>query len=956
MDALMAAYRDLGGKPSPRPTHNPCPLCEDKSGFSLWEENGLALWKCHSKCAGLSGTIVDLLMHGRKLDAGAAIQEALTKYGNAAQAQPKSNAKPPKSKEGRYFPDALQLRDWWAEIFAKDGFKPQFEWKYERRTPTGGFEPALLILRFKHPETGKKEMRPNRFVGNGWRIGLGEWGKEGSRLPLYNLRALDKADPESTLHVVEGEKCADALLRAGLLVTTPAMGSSNAKGTEWLDAARFASVVIWKDLDAPAVLLKDGTRIVCKRFEKAAGEDGVFEFTDATGATGRLKADEIESLARAGDKFAADVAGLIKAAALAAGRVAPAVAVVDLRSEGLTDGEDVADLVERWEAEGKDAEALKAGLEDVADRRALPTDGLAYDGWEPVEPLDFAELARNNTNCISNYRFEKKDAKDDASGSPAFRAADGEDGDGKKSKGNIEFAALRSDEVIGQIVKITGRSLARLRSQGTKAPTLFYVKKSPSNAFGMVDYVASPTDFASLLDDLAPVRFAEKTDFLGRNFVSPSKVFHSMGRSPRVNEYLACEVRPHWPKIPGHFYQFKMPDKYQPDGSRLLACLKMFDNIPDPAHRAVTAALFLTPGWGGAYGARPLIVIDANEPGSGKTELARAAGKVWGGIFTVDLSQKRGEEELRSMLLSTDALTDRVALFDNVRNFTSTQFESLITDEWIGGKRMYVGYCKRPNSLTWIITANGLQMTADLASRTWFVHLNKPTYRMGWKERLYEYIDKNWPEIVADCLWILQWRPRSMPKITRVDRWADWVRSVFVLAAMHPALREWVGAVDVDAVLAKNQEVRALHDLDRQDAETFWEGLLERLAATFVKDDLEYRTRTVEYPTEDVFVASASAKGGKDDKELTMRKVWGDIMGLDLKEKSLKHVLDGHIAAGRLPGLKYGRNSVGRRGWLIAKAAVEAVIQARYGALAGVGSGSGGGGSEAAPSITGSLL
>jgi len=69
---------------------------------------------------------------------------------------------------------------------------------------------------------------------------------------LYNLDLLQKAAPETTLYIVEGEKCADAMTKAGCLATTSNTGAQNhIKFTETDKAAlrKFSRKIIIPDND-----------------------------------------------------------------------------------------------------------------------------------------------------------------------------------------------------------------------------------------------------------------------------------------------------------------------------------------------------------------------------------------------------------------------------------------------------------------------------------------------------------------------------------------------------------------------------------------------------------------------------------------------------------------------------------------------------------------------------------
>ena len=90
------------------------------------------------------------------------------------------------------------------------------------------------------PEPGKKEFRP-------WDVRARMCRAPDPR-PLYNLPDVSRAD---SVILVEGEKCADALIRMGITATT-AMNGAKAPidKTDWTPLAGKA-VLIWPDRDAP---------------------------------------------------------------------------------------------------------------------------------------------------------------------------------------------------------------------------------------------------------------------------------------------------------------------------------------------------------------------------------------------------------------------------------------------------------------------------------------------------------------------------------------------------------------------------------------------------------------------------------------------------------------------------------------------------------------------------------
>jgi hypothetical protein len=103
-----------------------------------------------------------------------------------------------------------------------------------------GLDGELIACVYRYdPPTGK-EFRP-------WDVRARMWRAPDPR-PLYNLQALMKA---RTVILVEGEKCADALIGAGIVATTAMNGAkAPVDKTDW-SALKNKDVLIWPDRDAP---------------------------------------------------------------------------------------------------------------------------------------------------------------------------------------------------------------------------------------------------------------------------------------------------------------------------------------------------------------------------------------------------------------------------------------------------------------------------------------------------------------------------------------------------------------------------------------------------------------------------------------------------------------------------------------------------------------------------------
>ena len=103
-----------------------------------------------------------------------------------------------------------------------------------------GLDGELIACVYRYdPPTGK-EFRP-------WDVRARMWRAPDPR-PLYNLPALQAA---RTVILVEGEKCADALIGAGIVATTAMNGAkAPVDKTDW-SALKNKDVLIWPDRDAP---------------------------------------------------------------------------------------------------------------------------------------------------------------------------------------------------------------------------------------------------------------------------------------------------------------------------------------------------------------------------------------------------------------------------------------------------------------------------------------------------------------------------------------------------------------------------------------------------------------------------------------------------------------------------------------------------------------------------------
>lgn len=123
-----------------------------------------------------------------------------------------------------------------------DGFRPVALHCY---TDADG-DPLFYRPRLKHPD-GRKAIRPMRL--DGLRFVMGEPPAPAGGKPLYRQRELAQADPAALVWIVEGEGCADALAKLGMVATTSGSATSDG-GADWQPLAG-RHCVLWPDSDQP---------------------------------------------------------------------------------------------------------------------------------------------------------------------------------------------------------------------------------------------------------------------------------------------------------------------------------------------------------------------------------------------------------------------------------------------------------------------------------------------------------------------------------------------------------------------------------------------------------------------------------------------------------------------------------------------------------------------------------
>ncbi|HPC93819.1 MAG TPA: hypothetical protein PLU87_02680, partial [Sedimentisphaerales bacterium] len=203
-----------------------CPWHDDRcASGSIWQDSeGIWRYKCH--VCGAGGDLFDLRSRRSGRPVGDILREA-----NGTR-QPMRDRAPDAPKAEHVFATLGDLR----LAVARGG---QIEDEYAYVNPETG-ETDLLVFRLRTDQG--KQFRQCHPVPGGWVM------KAPSKpWPLYNRAGIAEAEQ---IVVVEGEKCADALIALGICATTSPCGAGKAAHADWQPLAG-KQVTLWPDNDEP---------------------------------------------------------------------------------------------------------------------------------------------------------------------------------------------------------------------------------------------------------------------------------------------------------------------------------------------------------------------------------------------------------------------------------------------------------------------------------------------------------------------------------------------------------------------------------------------------------------------------------------------------------------------------------------------------------------------------------
>jgi len=201
-----------------------------------------------------------------------------------------------------------------------------------------------------------------------------------------------------------------------------------------------------------------------------------------------------------------------------------------------------------------------------------------------------------------------------------------------------------------------------------------------------------------------------------------------------------------------------VPDKPSRDDALTAvdALMEVVVDFPfaDEAHRAAWLAGVLTPlaRWS-FHGPAPLLLVDANAPGTGKSLLTDTIGAIVAGGDISRTTLPRDDEEFRKRITALALAAEPLVLIDNVADMlgSATLDAALTATRWqdrILGKSEVVTV---PLTTCWYATANNCALGADTARRILHCRLETP------EENPEDRSDFQHPDLLG---WIRQERHR----------------------------------------------------------------------------------------------------------------------------------------------------------------------------------------------------
>lgn len=271
----------------------------------------------------------------------------------------------------------------------------------------------------------------------------------------------------------------------------------------------------------------------------------------------------------------------------------------------------------------------------------------------------------------------------------------------------------------------------------------------------------------------------------------PDGTFHTgHGFDPATGLY-------HW--APG-IDPITIPDR--PSGRQLAAAVALIDDMfydfpfSTTADRANAWGLMLTPIVRPVIGLAPLALLDAPQPGSGKTILATVTTIVATGRPAAMQPFPTNDEELEKRITTMLLAGATTIAFDNVDGTIRSPVlaGALTVSMWQGRMLGRSEGVEVPNRVTWLATGNNIDVGGDMARRCYRIRLEPAGDALGRDYRhspLEPWVTERRSELVAAlCTIVRSWwvagRPEAekAPRMDSFDLWASNIAAILAHAGV----------------------------------------------------------------------------------------------------------------------------------------------------------------------------
>lgn len=361
-------------------------------------------------------------------------------------------------------------------------------------------------------------------------------------------------------------------------------------------------------------------------------------------------------------------------------------------------------------------------------------------------------------------------------------------------QGEAARGHLRRPQGARQIAAVSIEMVQRLLSRHVRFVTVTTTGRGKTRKT-LTKQASAPTNLAKLFtncggwSNIPRLVGLTSTPFIRRDGV----IVSTPGYDP-VSGYLFIDDGTEWLHVPD-----------QPTEEQVAAAAEaLYEVVCDfpfekPEHRSAwLATLLTTVGRPAIHGPVPMLWVDGNRKGTGKSKLPRLISEIVCGHDPTEISFTSDEKELENRLASVLLAGDRIAAFDNATgSLRNAVLDRFLTSTIFSTRRFFrQELVKLLNNTVLTVTGNNLTLRGDLSRRVLRVRLVTPLERPDRRDDfrhpdLFGFVKQNRPRLFAAALTILRAHaaagfPHPTVQVTKPDG-----SIVEELARPVGSFREW---------------------------------------------------------------------------------------------------------------------------------------------------------------------